>query len=175
MTCIVGLEHEGRVYLAGDTQGTGGNYKARYTEPKVFMRGSVGFGYTSSYRFGQILEYILPEPVVPNDKKDIPKWLIGTLIPDIKKALKDSGYDEGGTCLIAVKGTLWELHDDFCVLRPSCGYSAVGSGHEYAKGAMFMSLGYLEKDPSTLVKKAVLAAGQFSPTVGIDVTSIIID
>lgn len=178
MTCIVGLEHEGKVYLAGDIQGTGGNHKVTHTEPKVFIKGEVGFGYTTSYRFGQILQHVLNTPVAPA-KEDVYKWLVSTLVPDIRKALKDSGYETGGTCLIAVKGQLWELQDDFSVLRSTEGFTAIGSGHEFAKGCMFSELtqknGKTGLDPSKVVRRGVYAAGLFCPTVGQESTTIIIN
>ena len=76
MTCIVGLESNGKVYIAGDIQGTGGNSKVIHTQPKVFNKKGVLFGYTTSYRFGQILEHNLQDPVVPEKDEDVYRWLI---------------------------------------------------------------------------------------------------
>ena len=171
MTCIVGIEFDGHVLLGGDIQGTGRNNKIIHTQPKVFNKKGVIFGFTTSYRFGQILEHSLQDPVVPENEKDVYRWLITVLIPDIRHALKDAGYDTGGNCLIGVKGQLWELQNDFSVLRSVRGYAAVGSGSEYAIGSLFTSV---EAKPKTsedfklAIKLAIQAAGTFSPSVGTD-------
>jgi ATP-dependent protease HslVU (ClpYQ) peptidase subunit len=175
MTCIVGIENNGVVHLGGDIQGTGGNNKIVHTQPKVFNRKGVLFGFTTSYRFGQILEHSLPTPVVPEDQDDVYRWLITVLIPDIRKALRDEGYEGGGNCLIGVRGQLWELQNDFSVLRSVRGYAAVGSGYEYAMGSLTTSVAAglsSTQDYIGAVKRAISVAGTFSPSVGTDSTVI---
>lgn len=170
MTCIVGIENNGHVMMAGDIQGTGYNNKIVHTQSKVFVKKGIAFGYTTSYRFGQILEHNLGDPVVPDDSDDIYRWLITTLIPDIKRALKSADYEKGGTCLIGVKNQLWEMQDDFSVLRSKLGYASCGSGYEYAMGSMFTSISFgmvMTKSAAAIIlKDAIKAAGTFSPSVG---------
>ena len=160
-------------------QGTGWNNKIVHTQPKVFNKKGVVFGYTSSYRFGQVLEHMLADPVVPEDTDDIYRWLITVVVPDIKSALKESGYgkdSEGGNALIGVRGQLWELQPDYSVLRSVLGYNAVGSGEEYARASVFTTLKHHEPksldDAIDTVKLAIRAAGTFSPSVGTEATVI---
>jgi ATP-dependent protease HslVU (ClpYQ) peptidase subunit len=170
MTCIVGLEVQDKVILAGDIQGTGWNSKVVHTQPKVFNKKGIIFGYTTSYRFGQILEHNLCDPVVPDDDNDIYRWLITVLVPNIRDTLKEWGLDGGGNCLIGVKSQLWEMQNDFSVLRSIKGYGAVGSGCEYAMGSLATSINV--NKPTTIescskaVKIAIQVAGTFSPSVG---------
>ena len=177
MTVIVGFEFDNRVFLAGDVQGTGYNSKVVHTQPKVFNKKGVIFGFTSSYRFGQVLEHNLADPVVPADDAEVYRWLISVLVPDLRQVLKDNGYEKGGNCLIGVRGQLWELQDDFSVLRSVKGYSAVGSGYEYAMGALEMlqlagvQLKY-EQDVRMALARAVQVAGTHSPTVGTEAVVI---
>lgn len=174
MTSIVGIEYGGKVLLGGDIQGTGGNCKVIHTQPKVFNKSGVAFGWAGSYRFGQILEHELSNPVIPEDDAEIYRWLVTILVPNIRKILKDNGCDDGGNCLIGVKGQLWELQSDFSVIRSTIGYAAVGSGAEYAIGSVFTALHIRRGLPKTLtaaktiVKNAILAAGTFCPSVGTD-------
>ena len=174
MTCIVGLEYNGGVVIGGDVQGTGHNNKIVHTQPKVFNKRGIIFGFTTSYRFGQLLEHALPDPVIPDDPDEIYRWLITVIVPSIKSTLKDNGYDGGGNCLIGVKDQLWELQNDFSVLRSVKGYGSVGSGYEYATGCLFSKLTSLPESEITYpiaraaVQQAILAAGTFSPTVGTD-------
>ena len=173
MTCIVGIEYNSdMVLLGGDIQGTGHNNKVVHTQPKVFNKKGIVFGFTTSYRFGQILEHNLPDPVVPNDTGDIYRWLITALIPDIRRTLHENGYDGGGSCLIGIKNQLWELQPDFSVLRSVNGYCAVGSGYEYAMGSLHTVM--TSNRPVTFegyrdaLKHAIAVAGTFSPSVGVD-------
>jgi ATP-dependent protease HslVU (ClpYQ) peptidase subunit len=184
MTCIVGLEANGKVFLGGDIQGTGWNNKVVHTQPKVFNKKGVIFGYTTSYRFGQILEHGLQDPVIPEDETDIYRWLITTVVPDIRSALKAADYEGGGNCLIGVKGQLWELQNDFSVLRSVKGYGAVGSGYEYAMGSLFTQIAMHGKVQNTetpilidavatsILQTAIQAAGTYSPSVGTESTVI---
>lgn len=170
MTCIVGIEFQGKVLLGGDIQGTGGNNKIVHTQSKVFNKNGVVFGYTTSYRFGQILEHGLKDPVVPEREEEIYRWLLTVLIPEIKTTLKDNGWERGGNALIGVRGQLWELQDDFSVLRSVKGYTACGSGYEYAMGSLTNSVSFgklaTQRDHEIAVERAIEVAGTFSPSVG---------
>jgi ATP-dependent protease HslVU (ClpYQ) peptidase subunit len=172
MTCIVGLEFQDKVLLGGDIQGTGYNNKVVHTQPKVFNKKGVVFGFTSSYRFGQILEHNLADPVVPDNNDDIYRWLITVVIPDIRTVLKMNGYETGGNCLIGVKGQLWEMQNDFSVLRSVNGYGACGSGYEYAMGSLHTVMTTYkprtQAEAEAAVAGAIKVAGSFSPSVGCD-------
>lgn len=171
MTCIVGVEFNGKVLIGGDIQGTGGNNKIVHTQPKVFHKKSVIFGFTTSYRFGQILEHNLTDPVVPEDDEEIYRWLVQVLVPSMLGTLKRYDYQTGGQCLIGVRGQLWELQNDGSVLRSVLGYNTCGSGAEYALGSMCTSM---KKISSTLeahkkaVSEAISVASVFCPSVGAD-------
>lgn len=172
MTCIVGLEYKNKVFLGGDIQGTGGNNKVVHTQPKVFHKKDLVFGYTTSYRFGQILEHNLVNPVIPEKDEEIYKWLVTVLVPDIKTILKSNDYSEGGNCLIGIRGQLWDMQNDFSVLRSVRGFGSVGSGYEYAMGSISTSLNKAKPTSETIakniIKNAILTAGTFSPSVGQD-------
>lgn len=181
MTCIVGMEHGDTVFIGGDIQGTGWNNKVVHTQPKTFTKNGVIFGYTTSYRFGQLIEHMIIDPVVPHEENEVYRWLITVLVPNIKKTMKDADWDKGGNCLIGVKNQLWELQDDWSVLRTRNGYASVGSGYEYANGSLFTSvtsgrmLPGSRDDVVDALRMAVRAAGTFSPSVGETATIISTD
>lgn len=176
MTCIVGIEFQNKVMLAGDIQGTGWNNKVVHTQSKVFNKNGVVFGYTTSYRFGQLLEHGLANPVIPERDDEIYRWLITVLIPDIKHILKSNEWEGGGNCLIGVRGQLWELQNDYSVLRSVKGYASVGSGYEYALGSLMTSIEHTKlqtkDDYEIAIKRAIEVAGTFSPTVGMTSTVV---
>ncbi|TFH10740.1 MAG: hypothetical protein E4H14_01995, partial [Candidatus Thorarchaeota archaeon] len=63
MTCIVGIEHEGKVYLGGDRLRGGSSQKSLLDQPKLFIKdNSMIFGYSTSFRFGNLLQYSLTLP-----------------------------------------------------------------------------------------------------------------
>lgn len=170
MTCIIGVEYNGSVYIAGDLQGTGHNIKVTHDFSKVFYKGEIVIGNTTSYRFGQLLEFVLANPVVPKNTSEIQKWLVTTVVPDIAKVLKENDWSGGGNCLIGVRDQLWELQPDFSVLRVTNGYAAIGSGTEYALAGLEIELGGSESLTETQVveslKKIIKVVSKLCPSVG---------
>lgn len=181
MTCIVGVEVGNKVVLAGDIQGSGGNNKIVHTQPKVFKNGEMGFGYTTSYRFGQLIEHSVTKEFVPSSEEMIYPWLIKEFVPHCKKTLQEGGYDGGGNCLIGVKGQLWELQGEFSVLRSTKGFNAVGSGYEYALGAMDTIFSKRDRNMMSVeevvsvLKDVMVTVSTYCPTVGSDCVAIVVE
>lgn len=147
MTCIVGIEHDGKVYLGSDSIAILDYNKRKITEPKCFKNinnDEFIFGYTTSFRFGQLIQYSF----VPPKKLDIHKsdmhFLCTTFIDELRNVLKIGGWckifdestDEGGKCLIGYNKTLYLLDCDFQIIRPYYGYAAVGAGSIYAESIL---------------------------------------
>lgn len=178
MTCIVGVEVDGKVVITGDIQGSAPNVKIVHTQPKVFTNSGMAFGYTTSYRFGQIIEHSIDKGFLPARDDQVYPWLVKEFVPHCKKVLYDGGYDSGGTCLIGIRGQLWRLESDFSVLRSVKGFDAVGSGCEFALGALstYMSMGtYNTADDVVHISASVIkSVSDHCPTVGSDSTSIVV-
>ena len=62
MTCIVGLKHNGKVWIGGDSAGVAGLSITVRKDPKVFVREKVVIGFTTSFRMGQLLMQKLRVP-----------------------------------------------------------------------------------------------------------------
>lgn len=148
MTAVLGLVHNQVVYLAGDSCSTAGdeyhienykkvfsrNIKSAYATKKKFK---MVFGYTWSFRFGQILQYDL---VIPDfdPLQDVFKYMVVSFIPALRQALSNGGLLEknnevetGGTCIIGFQGRLFTIYNDFNVSEPRGRYTAIGAGYEY--------------------------------------------
>lgn len=174
MTCIVGLVKDDKVYMGSDSAGSDGFLYSIRQEPKVFKRagdrGEMIMGYTSSFRFGQLLEHSLNIPIQPKDMDDH-KYMVTEFMDAMRKCLKNGGYarkkDEeevGGTALIGYHGKLWQMECDFQIaLSPVIGDS-VGSGVYCAMGALHVMAG-LNLSPDKKVKQALSAAEAFIVTV----------
>lgn len=157
MTCIVALTDGESVLIGGDSAGTNGHELRLRTDAKVFRSGAWGFGFTSSFRMGQILRYAteLPEPPRGADAEELERFMVTDFVEIVRQAFADKGFAKtaryaspalpglteegqaiGGTFLVGVAGQVFEIMNDFQVSRPSRPYSAVGKGALTALGAL---------------------------------------
>lgn len=149
MTCIVGLEHEGKVYIGGDSAGVAGWSLTVRADEKVFTRtlpfgGQAVFGFTTSFRMGQIIRYVLDIPgegITEPDGTDA--WLVTRFVPALREAFQAHGYQkvesdraEGGTFLMGIGGRLYRIESDYQIGRAVSRYDAVGCGDGLALGSM---------------------------------------
>lgn len=142
MTCIVGIEHDGKVFMGGDSCGSTPSITIETKEPKVFwVNKDLLIGYTSSFRFGQLMQYYFKPPKQPKNMQDH-EYLCTIFVDEMRKVFKEKGYlqidknvEEGGTALIAYKHKLYYLEDSFQILRAK-EFASVGSGSYFAMGAM---------------------------------------
>jgi hypothetical protein len=155
MTLIVGVDlvlgKNKYLYMAGDKCGSNGFTKDLYVKPKIFRRGNLAFGYTSSFRMGQILEYA-------KISKDLPNWeeesnVYTSFVDWAKIAMKEGGYLQddkgvlaGGTFIFYNGKSLFEVQDDFSILVPEDGLLAVGSGEYHAKAIMRTYMALVKKE-----------------------------
>lgn len=170
MTCIVGVEHNGRVYMGGDSSAVSGWDIVPTAEKKVFKCEDMLIGYTSSFRMGQLLKYELKIPEHSNISGV--GYLVRDFIPAVRECLKEGGYtkiennrEEGGLFLMGMGGRLYEIADDFQVLRNMRGMAAVGCGAPYAIGALDVMMRSRRFDPGKAIIKALEIAGTYSAGV----------
>lgn len=168
MTCIVGIQHEGDVYIGGDSAGVAGFSITVRSDQKVFRNGPFIMGFTSSFRMGQLLRHSFVPPDVPEGDTD--GFMVTTFVDAVRECLKEGGWlttnsgeEQGGTFLVGVHGKLYSVHSDFQVGEASNGYDSVGCGQEFALGSLFSTVG--EPDPRKRVRSALLAASHHSAGV----------
>lgn len=145
MTCIVGLEHEGKVYLGGDAAGIGGDLSIETRrDEKVFINDNVLMGFTSSFRMGQLLRYALTVPERSTRFDSDMAYLVVDFIDAVRHVFIDHGHmgevenrDEGGCWLLGYKGSLYTVHSDFQIGKGADSYAAVGCGEDFALGSLF--------------------------------------
>ena len=162
MTCIVGVVHVGRAWVGGDSAGSGGNTTTIRADAKIFANGPFLFGFTSSFRMGQLLRYALVPPPPPSDPAVLDRFMSTTFVDAVRAALKDGGYasksseqESGGCFLVALGGRLWSVQSDYQVAAPADGYASVGSGAEVALGALHATVG---RGPEERIGAALAAA-----------------
>lgn len=143
MTCIVGIAREGRVYMGGDTCGSGRSWQ-QVGNPKVFITGGKFLiGCTTSFRMIDLLNYELTVPIQENDQTD-DGYMRTTFIRAVRDCFKEHGWLEkssdkniGGNFLVGYNGKLYEVQDDFSVLNSPVEGMAVGSGEQSARGSLY--------------------------------------
>ena len=168
MTAIVGLKHEGIVFIGGDSAGVAGYDLTVRADTKVFRREGFVFGFTTSFRMGQLLRFKLKLPRHHPDD-DVYEFMCVAFIDAVRKCLKDGGWaskenenEKGGTFIVGFKGRLFVIDSDYQVGEPVDSFAAVGCGQSYALGSL-ISTG--DRKPRDRVRLALEAAERFSAGV----------
>jgi ATP-dependent protease HslVU (ClpYQ) peptidase subunit len=168
MTCIVGLVEDGEVWIGGDSAGVSGWDLAVRRDPKVFRKGPFLFGFTSSFRMGQLLRFKFEPPAQP-DGMSVEEYLATVFVDALRDCLKAGGYarkenevEQAGTFLLGYAGRLFEIETDYQVAEHHAPFAAVGCGAAYALGAMHVSE-YVS--PRTRIMAALKAAEAWSAGV----------
>jgi hypothetical protein len=156
MTCIDGLA------------GVAGYELSVRADAKVFRNGPMLFGFTSSFRMGQLLRYALTVPD-HDPRVDIDKFMATTFINAVRACLKENGFAErrneaesGGQFLVGYRSRLFYVGDDYQVGEAADGFNAVGCGHDIAKGALAVTAHLAGRDR---VLAALGAAERYSAGV----------
>lgn len=143
MTCIVGIAINGTVIIGADSLAGDYYWNRRVrADRKVFKNGELIFGFTTSFRMGQLLEHNLTPPPLHEGQEPY-AYAVKQLIPEIRNTLRaggfmktENGVENGGRFLVGFRGSLFEIQEDFQVAQTTEKFEAVGSGAQYAMGAM---------------------------------------
>jgi ATP-dependent protease HslVU (ClpYQ) peptidase subunit len=168
MTCIVGIAHNNKVYIGGDSAGVSGLDIIIRKDKKVFKSGPFLIGFTSSFRMGQLLNYNLDVPERKSDE-DIMQFMVTTFVDSVRECFKDGGYtrvsdsrETGGSFLVGYEKRLFHVESDFQVGEAISGYDACGCGTPYALGALRNST---KLSPLKRLEQALETAAEFSAGV----------
>lgn len=143
MTAIVGFVEKNSVWIGGDSAGVSGYNLTSRADHKIFRNGDFLFGFTSSFRMGQILRFSFSPPK-PTAGQDVYQFMCTAFIDGVRNVLKAGGYAEkekeresGGDFLVGYRGRLFLVGSDYQVGESLDHYDACGCGAEVAKGALF--------------------------------------
>lgn len=175
MTCIVGLEQDGVVYIGGDSAGVS-EWSLEIcgrADQKVFITDTGEFimGFAGSFRVGQLLRYALVTPE-QSPRKDDMAYMVTDFIDAVRAMQRDKGSlkmeneveEHSATFLTGYKGKLYVIDTDFQVGRPMENYAAVGCGGQIALGAMFATRNS-NIAPQNRIELALSAAAEYSAGV----------
>jgi ATP-dependent protease HslVU (ClpYQ) peptidase subunit len=168
MTCIVGIAENGKVYIGGDSAGVSGLDLTVRSDEKVFKNGEFLFGFTTSFRMGQLLRFSFSPPSRAEGVDDY-RFLVTTFINAVRDILKSGGFatshdgrERGGTFLLGYRGKLYYVDSDYQVAAAADGFAACGCGDQVANGAMFATS---HVEPRPRIEIALKAAERFSAGV----------
>ena len=160
MTCIVGIEHVGGALLTADSMSSDYYSADISTVPKLIRVGDYVFGFTSSWRMGDLLRYNVSIQSAP--RRDLHRHIVTHVIPAVRESFKQGGFatqkegaEVGGEFSIAVRDHVFRVSPDYMFGRSAHGYDSVGSGAKTALGALAVTPGM---DPKARAKAALLAA-----------------
>lgn len=172
MTCIVGLVCDGDVYIGGDSAGATGYDLVVRSDRKVFRNGDFVFGFTSSFRMGQLLAHGFEVPV-RRPECDVMSYMVTDFIDAVRARLKHGGFsatkdsvETGGTFLVGYAGRLFHISDDFQVGESSHGFDACGCAATIALGSLQSTRSWshpLDRLKESLEAAEIFSAGVRSP------------
>ena len=146
MTTLVAIQHDDWCIIAADSQSTA-NYRAFDTSPvgKINKNGNYLIAAAGSGRGANILAFDWEPPTIPS-RVDLDKFVTKTLIPSMRKKFIASGHELKGDgiassfdneLLIAIRGTIYHIFEDYSWERCGTKLYATGSGGDYALGALY--------------------------------------
>ena len=147
MTCICAIAEEGKTWIGADSAGANSSQIFTRKDPKLFRKGNMLIGFTSSYRMGQLLRYSL---ILPKHYEgvSVEEYLHTVFIDEVRETLSKGGFlrkdreeEIGGVFIVGYKGRLFTVESDFQIGETVCGYHAVGCGDSVALGSLYSTNG----------------------------------
>ena len=170
MTCIVAAKaKDGSTVMGCDSAGSDGWALIVLKDPKIYRIGSMLVGFTSSFRMGQLLGHSL---TLPEHHSDVPveRYMATAFMDAVRRCLKDGGYakrenevETGGTFLVAYKGRIFTVQDNFSIVESGRDYDACGSGYMLALGSLYATADM--EDTRRRVEVALKSAEEFCASV----------
>jgi ATP-dependent protease HslVU (ClpYQ) peptidase subunit len=166
VTCIVGLSHQGKVFMGGDAAAADDNIVSARKEPKVFIKNGYLIGYSGSFRFGKVVQYIFNPPKPPHDEID--KFLNTTFVNLLRETCEankvdPSSEEDSSEMLVGIGGKVFEFCNDWHFGEDINDFNAVGSGTSFALGSLYSTRRL--RNPNARIQLALESAERFSPSV----------
>lgn len=169
MTCIVAVEDATGTIMGADRAASGSELLTVLQTSKLFRNGPALFGYTSSMRMGQLMQY---DVTLKPPSSNVGQWVVTELVPALRTSFLAGGFERskdgessGGCFLVSIGGNCFEVQDDYSFLRSEAGEYAIGSGAAVALGSLHSTRGRPadERVAAALAAAADYALGVSSP------------
>lgn len=164
MTCIVGIAHEGVVYMGGDRAASDGDSIIPLMNPKIELRNGWVYGYAGTIGIGQLMSFIS----LPSECDDPYTYIRLSIVEDMKNAIDAFSHapeNPDTSWLIGRNGRLFEISaGDWGVIEIK--ESSIGTGSTYALGSLYTTDKVYSESPDYMrirLRLAVEAAITYSP------------
>jgi len=171
MTCIIGYGDGRNAYIGADSfLGHSGFSGTLGPQEKIIKHKNLLIGFSGSMRFGQVVREYLPSLKKHKSHLSDQRYLTKHLIEPLRRLLKDkdgSGSEakiggEYGSAIVAYRGSVYNIDIDYQLSKLATPYNIIGSGYQYAFGAMAA----LESlPPKKRIFKSLEISAKFSPFV----------
>jgi len=171
MTCIVGIERDGILWIGADSAAFKDDEINIRTDPKVWRAGEFLYGFSGSFRVGQVLRWGFKPP--RNTRGTDMEYMVMDFVDDLKDFLSDKGllvrgdsfdsYD--AEIVIGFRSRFYVIESDFNVSAKADPYIASGSGAHYALGALYALFEQESLSPEQILHQALGASSYFCPSV----------
>lgn len=175
MTTIAAVQGENWVVVGYDSRVT--EEQKIYTLPKdngkLFKNGNYLLGVAGDMRAINLLSYVFKPPAVPPTTHGVrlDKFISNSFIPELKKCFEDASYskdgDQDSQVMCIINGTIYEIGNDYSWARDETGVYAIGSGSDYALGAILATLETRKRTlatAKTLIRQALTIASKLDPS-----------
>lgn len=178
MTCIVAIKENDKIYIGADSAAISDTSISIRKDPKVFKNGKFIFGFSGSFRFGQLLRFSFKPP--KHEKKDDFEYLCTDFVKKLQSTLEKNGLgsenkrserEVEGSAIIGYRGNIYMMDSDFQIAIPVDNFVAIGCGTDLALGSLhttesLLGLGeYKKLSSETRIKLALTAASTYSSGV----------
>jgi len=172
MTCIIAIKDGTTIHMGADSAGTGGDFSQRTrNDSKICHVGPFMFGFTTSFRMGQLLAHSFVAPD-RDPRVAVDKFMATTFIDAIRSCLKAGGFatkdndaEVGGQFLVGYEGRIFQVFSDYQVAESALDYEAVGCGSEIALGSLHTTGVHTIMSAKSRIQVALEAAEEFSAGV----------
>lgn len=167
MTCIVAIKDgAGGVLMGADSAAASGWTLRPRVDPKIYRNGPFLFGFTTSFRMGQLLGYAFECPDRRLDRP-VEQFMATSFIDAVRTCLKVGGFarkdnetEQGGVFLVAYEGRIFRVDSDYHVGESTMDFDACGCGEDIALGSLFSTQDFM--DVQQRVELALESAERFS-------------
>lgn len=165
MSCLVGIEHNGKVYIGADSAASSDEEIRIRRDQKLFRNDYLIIGACGSIRILQCLKEGLWKPSRDlNSIEEIVEMMRLHLI-DMNTITNTEGVDSfESNLLIGYDGKLYEILTDFQIAEAVEGYTSNGGGKCYALGSLYETA-KLKIKPEERIMRALEVAEFFCPSV----------
>lgn len=164
MTAIVGLECDGGVVMGGDSAASDeAELVQELRHPKVFRVKQFLVGFAGDFTVTNLLRYEF-SPTRPGKNTD--RAVCHTFCRNLQDFLKEKELKLDGTeLLVALRGSLYVVHEDYSATAYREGYTAIGSGAATALGALHTCAADARLSAEQKVLSALSAAATHTTSV----------